>query len=228
MTEVEETVEELVSTPWKDGYWVPKIEGTHFVHEVKGNVSTFKNLAQMDFPDMPDKEMQQGKWTFGDFGEAHEELQEMTGKSNYNFQMSYFEDSWIQKGIVMDNNQIFFMNTSGELDTLQCLTEDELKSLLQNRESLEERSHFYKVQPENQGRLIFLSGTPGSGKSSVALKLAQKEGFVYYEGDCFGNFTNPYIPLHVSEPSTASVKQKPVKVSEFQNESIGSKSSTLF
>ena len=114
----------------------------------------------------------------------------------------------------MDNqNCIFFMNTSGEMDTLQCLSEEELKSLLQNRESLEERSHFYKIQPEeNQGKLIFLSGTPGSGKSSVALRLAQKEGFVYYEGDCFGNFTNPYIPLHVDEPSKAAVKQKPVKV----------------
>jgi len=114
----------------------------------------------------------------------------------------------------MDNqNCIFFMNTSGEMDTLQCLSEEELKSLLQNRESLEERSHFYKIQPEeNQGKLIFLSGTPGSGKSSVALRLAQKEGFVYYEGDCFGNFTNPYIPLHVDEPSMAAVKQKPVKV----------------
>ena len=114
----------------------------------------------------------------------------------------------------MDNqNCIFFMNTSGEMDTLQCLSEEELKSLLQNRESLEERSHFYKIQPEeNQGKLIFLSGTPGSGKSSVALRLAQKEGFVYYEGDCFGNFTNPYVPLHVDEPSKAAVKQKPVKV----------------
>ena len=90
--------------PWMDGYWVPKIEGTHFVHQVKGPDAIFKNLAQMDFPDMPDQDMQKGKWRFGDFGEAHEELQEMTGKSNYNFQMSYFDDSWIQKGTEFENH----------------------------------------------------------------------------------------------------------------------------
>ena len=100
----EENNNEELTCPWMDGYWVPKIEGTHFVHQVKGPEAIFKNLAQMDFPDMPDQEMQKGKWTFGDFGQAHEEIQEMTGKSNYNFQMSYFDDSWIQKGTEFENH----------------------------------------------------------------------------------------------------------------------------
>ena len=94
------------------------------------------------------------------------------------------------------------------------LSDEELKNLLDKREPIDSRSHFYKVQPEKQGRLIFLSGTPGSGKSTTALKLAQKEGFVYYEGDCFGNFVNPYIPLHAEKPSLATNRQKPVKVSK--------------
>ena len=104
------------------------------------------------------------------------------------------------------------MDQSGAIDTLSFISEEELKSLLDKREPIDARSHFYKVQPENQGKLIFLSGTPGSGKSTTALKLAQKEGFVYYEADCFCNFVNPYIPLHAEKPSLAVNRQKPIKV----------------
>ena len=117
----EENNNEELTCPWMDGYWVPKIEGTHFVHQVKGPEAIFKNLAQMDFPDMPDQEMQKGKWAFGDFGQAHEEIQEMTGKSNYNFQMSYFDDSWIQKGTEFENqfkksHFFFFLHLRAKLE----------------------------------------------------------------------------------------------------------------
>ena len=91
-------------------------------------------------------------------------------------------------------------------------TYEKLKDLrLLSSEHINDRSHPYKVQPENQGKLIFISGAPGSGKSTTALKLAKKEGFVYYEGDGFIFLRNPYIPLDAEEPSLATSKQKRIR-----------------
>jgi len=35
---------------------------------------------------------------------------------------------------------------------------------------------FYKMQPENQGILLFISGVPGTGKSTSAQFLAREFG----------------------------------------------------
>ena len=91
-------------------------------------------------------------------------------------------------------------------------TYEKLKDLrLLSSEHINDRSHQYKVQPENQGKLLFISGASGSGKSTTALKLAQKEGFVYYEADGFIFLRNPYIPLDAEEPSLATWKQKRIR-----------------
>ena len=76
MSEEIETIEaETVKVcPWKDGYWVYKIEGTQYIQEVKGNDAVIRNLAQMDYPDIPDSDMNKGTWSYGDFGEAPEAL----------------------------------------------------------------------------------------------------------------------------------------------------------
>ena len=56
---------------------------------------------------------------------------------------------------------------------------------------------FYTLEPGKSGKLLFLTGPPGSGKSSVALELARNYGYKYYEGDCFFYHScNPYIPLN--------------------------------
>ena len=59
----------------------------------------------------------------------------------------------------------------------------------------------YKVQPHHQGRLLFLTGAPGLGKSTTAQLLARLRGFVYYEEDCFHQLRNPYIPLTAESPT---------------------------
>ena len=38
-----------------------------------------------------------------------------------------------------------------------------------------------------QGRMIWMTGAPGMGKSTTAQILARNHGFVYYEADCFGS-----------------------------------------
>ena len=61
------------------------------------------------------------------------------------------------------------------------------------------------------GRIIWLSGAPGMGKSTSAQLLARSQGYVYYEADCFASMKNPFVPLHVDNPSLAQLTQKPLK-----------------
>ena len=72
-------------------------------------------------------------------------------------------------------------------------------------------SNHYKIEPENMGKLLWLSGAPGLGKSTSGLYLSRKAGYVYYEADAFGGHLNPYIPPNVAEPSLATMKQRPLK-----------------
>jgi len=69
----------------------------------------------------------------------------------------------------------------------------------------------YKIQPENQGKLIWLTGAPGLGKSTSAQLLGRDHGFVYYEADCFLHLKNPYIPLNAENPTMAQIRQKILK-----------------
>ena len=61
------------------------------------------------------------------------------------------------------------------------------------------------------GKIIWLTGAPGMGKSTSAQILARNHGYVYYEADCFAILKNPYIPLDVSNPSLAQVHQATLK-----------------
>ena len=69
----------------------------------------------------------------------------------------------------------------------------------------------YKIQPENQGKLLWFTGPPGLEKSTTAMLFARDQGYVYYEGDCFGQLKNPYVPLNAEDPSMASIQQKNLK-----------------
>jgi len=51
----------------------------------------------------------------------------------------------------------------------------------------------YPMQPTKQGRLVFISGPPGSGKSTIASIIAERERSVFYEGDGFLLGFNPYL-----------------------------------
>ena len=69
----------------------------------------------------------------------------------------------------------------------------------------------FTPQPENQGKILFLSGPPGAGKSTTGQYIAKQKGWVYYEADCFSKVVNPFIPLDVDEPSMAQMHQKVIK-----------------
>ena len=63
-----------------------------------------------------------------------------------------------------------------------------------------------------KGRILWLTGAPGMGKSSSAQLLAWNHDFVYYEADCIIQHANPYIPTAVENPTMATYQQKHLKV----------------
>ena len=66
--------------------------------------------------------------------------------------------------------------------------------------------------PDKEGKIYWISGPPGAGKSTTCQLLGRKHGFVYYEADAMLSFVNPFLPLDVENPSWAHRFQKPLKV----------------
>ena len=49
-----------------------------------------------------------------------------------------------------------------------------------------------KLQPGKPGKVFWLSGPPGAGKSTTCQLMAREKDFVFYEGDATSSFVNPF------------------------------------
>ena len=100
---------------------------------------------------------------------------------------------------------------TNSVDVFDWMNDDELNEFISTGDPADAYPHEYKEQPENQGKLVWLSGAPGLGKSTSGLLLGEKAGYVYYEADAFMNHMNPYVSLDAAEPSLAMMSQKFLK-----------------
>ena len=82
----------------------------------------------------------------------------------------------------------------------------EKKGLLRHRKYL-----YYNSDLRSSGKLLWLSGASGMGKSTSAQLLARNHGYVYYEADAFAMMLNPFVDLHDDNPSMATAKQRILK-----------------
>ena len=62
-----------------------------------------------------------------------------------------------------------------------------------------------------KGKILWLSGAPGMGKSTSGQLLAREHGYVYYEADAFNLVKNPFNDLETDNPSMHQTKMKILK-----------------
>ena len=162
-------------TPWMDGTYrcksLPKV-----LCVVEGENVTLKGFGILETG-----ERCKGTWKYGEMGEANEAVAEATGKKIYNVDMSLYQGWFDGKGVVSEDGKkiTFWNNASNQLDAYELMTEDELQDLENNCDSAEAPPNHYKIQPDNQGKFLFLTGAPGLGKSTTGLLLSKMAGYVY-------------------------------------------------
>ena len=197
---------------WLDGFWV--FDGLPpLVLVVKGEDVCFTNIANYDFPNEEIPPSITGTWSYGSFQECSEEIKKLSKATHFNVKMVAMDGKLTSNMVLAEDgkNLVCTAIFSEGVMTAKWVSKDELKKIADKRESCLSPSTMYKIQPNVQGKLLFLSGPPGSGKSVSGLLLAQTANYVYYEADCFINLQNPYLPLDVKEPSIAVPHQAPLK-----------------
>jgi len=180
--------------PWCDGNYKSLESQDIFI--VKGEKATSPNV-EMTF-------------RHGAFGEADAKIVEMTGERCYTVQARFhmMDKEITYPGVVLENGTKLVFKTSFAIHTLELITDEEVERLANEGDPIDAPTIPYKVEPQNQGRLIWITGLPGLGKSTSAQFLSREHGFVYYEADCFFSLKNPYIPPDVENPTLAIKHQR--------------------
>ena len=89
---------------WLDGNYT-SFTNPCMVVRIKGEESTWSNLAEFDYPDYTPEEPMKGTWKYGDYGEASKEVTEDTGEKKYNIEMSYMDGKMILHGVISEDGK---------------------------------------------------------------------------------------------------------------------------
>ena len=187
---------ESAGTRWRDGKY-KSLDGDQDLITIRGdkfNVDSFPGA----------------NLKFGSFGEADPKIVEETGEKNYNVELSFdfIGKAMADYGVVAEDGRKLILKGMDGIRTHLWITDEEAELIENDGDPIEAPPNHYKVEPERQGRLIWISGPPGLGKSTSAQLLSREHGFVYYEADCFFGLRNPYIPPNVENPTMAQGRQR--------------------
>ena len=179
------------SNPWKNGFYRMKsIPSMIFIVDGKKVSCEYVCGKPSNHENDPNCH---GSFKFGDFGKANPEVAKAAGKENYNIEITLWNGVFPPKGIVSDDGtKISFWGMENAVDSLDWVTEESIKAYRESGDPADAPPSHYKVQPENQGKFLFISGPPGT--EECGLLLSKKHGYVYYKGDNFWGNLNPYLP----------------------------------
>ena len=192
------------SYPWMEGHYLGN--GHYPVHypaiEISGDQGKLSGGLEMKITFVP-----------GDFGEADPEVAKISGGSRFTVQekIEIGDKERITPMVLTDDGKTFYFKSPIKtipVGSLRWVTDEEAREAANDGDPIEAPPSNYKLEPERQGKLLWITGAPGLGKSTTGQLLSRNHGFVFYEGDCFWSLRNPYIPPNVPEPSLAQVKQR--------------------
>jgi len=148
---------------------------------------------------------------YGNFGKASEAIVKASKIDNFNMVIVGTEDKREIRGVVTENGTKILMEGDNAIFIANWITEEEAVKTEEEGDPIDMPPGPYTLQPHKAGKLLWISGSPGIGKSTTAQYLGRTKGFVYYETDCFFSLKNPYIPLDVENPTLMQAMQRPLK-----------------
>ena len=204
----------MASQPWRDGIWLERDGASSHVIVVSGSTYQLKRFLHFDYPHARAALKKTGTLTAGDFGETPEIIRELTGGvERYNMQL---KNEWFEKRAVLnaEGTRIMYIGwIPGKAEIMELASDEKIEEVKNSRDPVDAPSipSYYTPQPHRKGRLLWFSGPPGAGKSTSAQLMGRHHGYIYYEGDAYFGFVNPYVDVHVDNPSLAQMSQKPLK-----------------
>ena len=124
------------------------------------------------------------KLTFRPSGSSHK-IENVS--SNLDFYWAFLQRDGY--GVVLNNGKKIILDTN---DTLDWISEEEY-NIMNEKDPADDIPNSYQPKPDQIGKILWLCGSTGMGKTTTAKILQAEKGFVYYEGDCFVFGFNPYV-----------------------------------
>ena len=218
--------------PWKEGIWWNKKEpkDLRFVNNQEVKV---RNAIYFDYPDYSEKKPTKETWTYGKYHKTNEKISNSTKSEYYNVRLQ----SWFTVyGVLSKEGTKLYVegfikgiSSHEPYYLLEWVSEAEIETFKENRQSaLAPLCPFVVPNPDQEGKLIWLTGPPGSGKSITSQYFAKTHGFIHYQGDCFTEFLNPFTDLEADEATLSQMMQVPLQdVPESTYQAVMSASDTL-
>ena len=104
-----------------------------------------------------------GTWKYGEFHKTMKEIEEKTGVKNYNLEIQFMGGKIKMYGVLNEDGQgATVCSMMGNMDEIIFLTPEVLKEIQVAREHDDHCTALnYKIQPENQGKILWMTGPPG-------------------------------------------------------------------
>jgi len=148
------------------------------------------NGGDVHFSDLNGSFSEKLDMIYGVFDHPDKRGLELTGAKEYNLQFWRIETKKEIKdcGVVSEDGKSM---TTMNLCKWEWLDEETFEQKKNNTDPVDNMPNDYECK--QPGKLIWLTGGTGMGKSTTAAYMKENEGFVHYEGDCFIYGINPFV-----------------------------------